>query len=130
MIPNYRYALKGRHKSDRHSVPKRARRLPKDLFRPCRARRLGGLLENPGRCPGLICGCPFGATAKTAQHQSWRFGLVRGLSTAFTTASTLGECGSFGSARRGGCGLMRYGAHRLDWYWGNRGLDRCLDLGS
>jgi hypothetical protein len=26
----------------------------------------------PGRCPGLICDCPFGATTQKAQHQNVR----------------------------------------------------------
>jgi hypothetical protein len=65
--PGYRHpdilvALKGRHKAIA-------------LFRPFRARsRLVGAI--PGRCPGLICGCPFGAEGKNAQHQNLRVGLV------------------------------------------------------
>jgi hypothetical protein len=35
--------------------------------------------RNPGRCPGLSCGCPFGASErKNAQPQNWRFRLVGG----------------------------------------------------
>ncbi len=30
----------------------------------------------PGRCPGLICGCPVRGGKGTAQHQNLRFGLV------------------------------------------------------
>ena len=30
----------------------------------------------PGRCPGLICDCPFGATTQKAQHQNLRVGLI------------------------------------------------------
>ncbi len=39
------------------------------LFRPFRA---GTWLLDvvPGRCPGLICDCPFGATTQKAQHQN------------------------------------------------------------
>ena len=112
-------------------MPKQRTEAPERLVSPFQGSQAGGLLENPGRCPGLICGCPFGATAKTAQHQSWHFGLVRRIVNGIHHSLDVGGMwGSFGSARRGGCGLMRYGAHRLDWYWGNRGLIRCLDLGS
>ena len=40
----------------------------------------------PGRCPGLICGCLFGATEK-AQHQTLRFRLVwcAGISVPIST---------------------------------------------
>ena len=45
------------------------------LFRPFRAGTwLLGVV--PGRCPGLICDCPFGATTRRRQHQNLRVGLV------------------------------------------------------
>jgi hypothetical protein len=54
--PDMTRALKGRHKGIA-------------MFRPFRAwSRVVGAI--PGRCPGLICGCPFGAADKTAQHQN------------------------------------------------------------
>ena len=36
----------------------------------CWARFPGRRRQHPGRCPGLVCGCPFGAGLKTAQHQN------------------------------------------------------------
>ena len=46
------------------------------LFRPFRARRRvfdavpQGVASEPGRCPGLICGCPVRGGGRTAQHQN------------------------------------------------------------
>ena len=42
---------------------------------------LSGLEEGwstpcPGRCPGLVCGCPVRGGGQAAKYQNWRFGLV------------------------------------------------------
>ena len=52
--------LKGRHKAP-------------EMFRPFRA-RVSTSDPIPGRCPGLICGCPFGAKEKdTGLHATVAF---------------------------------------------------------
>ena len=56
----YEQALKGRYK--RH------------VSRPFRAKI--PVLQYPGRCPGLLCACPFGAKERKAQLQNLRVGLV------------------------------------------------------
>ena len=67
------------------------------LFRPFRARTLVGRLENPGRCPGLSCGCPCRGglpNSTTSKLARWLVVVVR----------TVGRDIVFPSARAGGNG--------------------------
>jgi hypothetical protein len=47
------------------------------LCRPFRAGSYHCSTSSPGRCPGLICCGPFGASPARAQHQNWRVGLIQ-----------------------------------------------------
>jgi hypothetical protein len=63
------YETKGDLRPERAQQIRRISR----LYRPFRAWNTF-CFRDPGRCPGLIYGCPCGASAK-AQHQNSRFGL-------------------------------------------------------
>ena len=60
-IVNHRQALQGRHNPRELWSKSRSPELSARLFRPVRAHALVVHVLNPGRCPGLSCGCPVGA---------------------------------------------------------------------